>query len=108
MPLPPFKFPFDPNVVHELVLVWVALGALLSLVVQRDLERARYTVSLFLSLIFLDLQILLPLLFLSGAANAGVNIYLIVPLPIPSVMSLVELVLVSRCFSGRPQQASGN
>jgi hypothetical protein len=101
----PLRLPFYPEFVHELVVVWAALGAVLSLVVQRDLERFRYSVSLILSIIFLILQILFPLLFLSIAEIDGIYYHLIMPLPIPSATSLVVLLLVSRGSLGFSKRA---
>ncbi len=108
MPVELFPFPFDSAIVYELALVWVALGAVLSLVFQRNLESSRHSVSLSISLIILVIQILLPFLFLSMPSHPRVSSYHIVPLPIPSVISLLGLLYVSRGASGRSQQAGGN
>lgn len=101
MPIEMFPFPFDLALVYELALVWVALGAVLSLAVQRDLERSRRSVSLIISLIILVIQIFLPFLFFTITKYPSVSSYHIIPLPIPSVTSLMGLLYISRGPSGR-------
>jgi hypothetical protein len=104
---PPW-FPSDSDLVHELVLVWVAIGAVLSLVFPRDLEEFRHSISLRLSLIFLVMQMVLPFPFLSMANYSFISSYIIVPLPIPSAISLVALFYVSRNPSGHSEDAGQN
>lgn len=99
------QFPFNLNIVHDLVMVWVALGALLSLAVQRDLGEPSREGSLVFSLIVLVLQMLLPFFILTMAKSYSISSYLVVPLPIPSVISLLALLLVPRDPSGPSQKA---
>ena len=42
----PSRLPSDPDLVRELVLIWVAIGAVLSLLFPRDLEEFRHSISL--------------------------------------------------------------
>lgn len=104
----PSRLPSDPDLVRELVLIWVAIGAVLSLLFPRDLEEFRHSISLRLSLIFLVMQMLLPFPFLSMANYSFISSYLIVPLPIPSAISLVGLVYFSRGPSSRSQKVGQN
>jgi hypothetical protein len=97
---------FDFGAVLGLILFWIAVGIVLLIVVHRDLEGHRNPFSLLISLLALVLQILLPILVLDMAAEAYIGV--MVPLPIPSLTSLVALLLVSHGSSGRSEEAGEN